>query len=461
MLVSESELSVGEQQTSDSNYLTHGPLFSAVWRLSWPILANMAVIAVGSFVEGIVAGRLGKNVQAGAGLSGQIWYFNIMLTLALAAGTTAIVSKHWGARDFHSTIQSCRLALLFSVVFGVASCIFSLVCGPIVLHCFKASMSVEHEAWEYLKYTAISMIPSSVLWITNSVFRATGDARTPMGTMAVVTALMVIGEWFLCLHTPLKVVGIGVSMTISCSVGVFLNFFALKRSFLHECIQPVIALRELSSCKAIKQFLAIGLPACVQDISLIGGSFGIFFILSHSPDSLTAQAAWAAGWKVEEVLTIMPMYALNMAAAAVVGQNLGAKNFHRATMAGWYITALGAGISTLVSVLLLLQSDQIARFMCPNIDAAHACGNYMRTVSISQPLFACWLVLSGAMQGAGYTLKPMFVTIFSFNIIRLTVAWIAVHSAWSIDGVWLAMAISSVLGALLLAAEWQSGNWKK
>lgn len=70
--------------------IVNSSLWRAIWHLSWPLYLNMMTIALASFSEIWVGGRLGSAAQAAIGLGGQIWFFLVLLVVALSAGT-----MHW------------------------------------------------------------------------------------------------------------------------------------------------------------------------------------------------------------------------------------------------------------------------------------------------------------------------------------------------------------------------------
>lgn len=138
--------------------------------------------------------------------------------------------------------------------------------------------------------------------------------------MMLVFGAIIFCDVILCFgpfHLGIK--GIGISWAICSLLGITLNFHKLNRSSLSVICDVRAACREGLSLVRAKRFLTIGFPSCLHGLALIGGSLGIFLVLSKAPDSLVAQAAWAAGWRLEETLTLMPMYGLNLAAAAIEG----------------------------------------------------------------------------------------------------------------------------------------------
>src|SRR4029453_11291393 len=225
----------------------------------------MVVLASSNLVEGWIAGRLGPDAQAAAGIGTQIWFFLMLFTLALCAGTTAVVSRYVGAQQAKATAQAVQQALVLSLVFGFLSAAIGLASCRAVLHLLGASEAVTDLGFEYLKFSIVSVIPGTVLWISNSIFRACGNSYTPMLTMAIVTALVIVLDVVLCLDIGrLGLSGIGISWMIANSIGVAINFHFLRRTDLGPYVRPLLILRQPVSAEWMGRFSKIGLPAGLQ-----------------------------------------------------------------------------------------------------------------------------------------------------------------------------------------------------
>jgi Na+-driven multidrug efflux pump len=66
------------------------------------------------------------------------------------------------------------------------------------------------------------------------------------------------------------------------------------------------------------------------------------------------------------------------------------------------------------------------------------------------------------MRGAGDTLIPMFITLFSLWIIRIPLAYLLSGSKWlGMNGIWWSIPIGWVSGCILSYLYYLSGRWKK
>jgi putative MATE family efflux protein len=442
--------------------IIRGSTWAAIWHMSWPLLLNMASISVASFADIWVAGKLGSDVQAAIGIGGQIWFFMIMLTVALSAGTTALVSRYWGARDLETTIEAARQSLIFAVMFGVVSCAAGLAVSPWLLSILGATPTVQGLAWDYLKVDLLSHIPYTVLWVCNSIFRAKGNARIPMAIMGFITALVIVLDLVLCVNPfHVGISGIGYAWLISGSIGVSIALFLLRRSEIGACLDFSSIWKHGLSHSWLMRLMHIGVPACIQDLAWVGGNFVLFKIFAETANPTSAEAAWAVGLRVEEMIAGMPIYALSMAVATIVGQNLGAKQPDRAVRAGWQVAAIGSGLNTAVALIMFIFALQISRMMSADSAVITYTVQYLQVVGLSAPFVAIWLILFGAMSGAGYTKWPMWATVVCLAGIRLPLSWyLTVKLGMGPIGTWIGMAVSSVLIGTYAIALYRAGVWK-
>lgn len=447
---------------SADDVITRGSIWAAIWHMSWPLFINMITIAFASCADIWVAGQLGPDVQAAIGMGGQIWFFMVLLAVALSSGTNALVSRFWGEGSLEKTIEAARQSILFAVGFGFVSAVIGLlVCRPL-LRMLGASPVVEALGWDFLKYDLFAQLPFTVLWVTNSIFRAKGTPKIPMVIMALITAQVILLDLGLCIWPfHLGIAGIGMSWGIASILGVSLSFWILKRSDIGECLNITKMMAE-SSWEWFHRLMKIGIPACVQDLSWVGGNFALFVVFAHTKNPTACQASWAVGGRLEEMLGGFPIYALSMAVSTIVGQNLGAKQPERAEQAGWQVAAVGAGFNAVIALILFVGADFFARQMSSDPQVIQYSVQFLQIVGMSEPFVAIWLILVGAMNGAGYTKWPMWATVACLTVLRLPLAWyLTVTQGMGPLGTWWALAVSSTSVALLLVWRFKSGVWKK
>ncbi len=454
------ELELAQNQ---DDVIVSGSTWAAIWHMSWPSLLQMLTISLASFADVWVAGHLGSEVQATIGLGGQIWFFMTLLAVALSAGTTALVSRFWGAKDYAGAIEASRQSLFFAGLFGIFSCIASLSIARGFYAILGATPHVQALGWEYLKFDLLSQVPFTILWVAHSIFRAKGNPRLPCLVWAILTVLIIVLDIVLCLHPfHLGVAGIGLSWLIAGIVGATLDIILLKRSDISECVNFRPILRNGMSKEWFVRLFHIGIPACVQDLAWVGGNFILFKIFSQTADPTSCQASWAVGLRLEEMVAGMPIYAMSMSISTIVGQNLGAKRPDRASRAGWQCATMGGAYNAIVGALLFIFALPIAQIMSHDPKVTEYTRQYLQIVGCCEPFVALWLILFGAMQGAGYTKWPMYITTLCLVLFRMPLAWyLTVPMNMAPSGCWYALSISATVLGLLAAWRFNTGVWQQ
>jgi Na+-driven multidrug efflux pump len=71
-------------------------------------------------------------------------------------------------------------------------------------------------------------------------------------------------------------------------------------------------------------------------------------------------------------------------------------------------------------------------------------------------------VINGVLRGAGDTLVPMFISLFSLWIIRIPMAWLLSHQAgMGVVGIWWSIPAGWLSGVILYYSYYRMGRWKK
>lgn len=459
--------SFSAQDEEATQKLVTGSTLAAIWHMSWPMLMQMLAISSASFVDIWVAGKLGSEVQAALGICNQIWFLMLLMTVALSSGTMALISRFWGARDYPQAVEAGRQSLIFGIIFGVLSTMIGMLAARPLLAVAGATAQVQELGWQYLSVDLLSQLPFTIVWTAHSMFRAIGNSRVPMINWLVMVAIIVCLDFFFCLGPPhLGVSGIGWAWTIAGVAGMSLNLFLLSRSDLAKSLDlwPSIKAGLTEETRGwIWRILKIGIPTCIQDLAWVLGNFALFWIFAMTKDPTSCQAAWTIGFRVEEMLCTLPLHALSTSIGTIVGQNLGAKKPDRAERTGWQATQLGLAVAVPMSVIMFVFATPLAGTMSKDANVILYTAEYFRIIGLCEPFVACWIILFGALTGAGYTRWPMWAGIFCLTVVRLPLAFfLATRYGLNMGpaGIWSAIAISAALIGMLAAWRFKSGVWK-
>lgn len=445
--------------------IVEGSLWKAIWLLSWPMLIRMAAASLASFSDVAVAGRLGSNAQAVIGICGQIWFFLLMIIVAISAGTTAMVSRYWGAKDLENAGAAAKYSMLFAIGFGVITVTAGFFLSGPILRLLGASTEVVALGWRFMQVDIFSQFPFAVLFIAHAIFRAKGDAKGPMFDWIVMAVLIVFLNWLLALQLGMGVLGIATSWVVASSVAAVMSIVRLRRSelarYMRFLTDPAELIRDGISIDWLTRLVRIGIPASISDLAWTLGCFSLFLIFSTTSNPTACQASWSIGLRVEEVASFLPLFALSTAASTIVGQNLGAGNPDRASMAGWRVCSIGFVYGIVVSIVMFLGAVPIASLLSADGVVQQYTIGYLQVIGLCQPFVAFHFILFGAMQGAGYTRWPMWASILCLVLIRLPLAWFLTKSSNENPfGCWMAISISTIILGMLAIWRFKSRAWQ-
>ena len=301
---------------------------------------------------------------------------------------------------------------------------------------------------DYLR-TACAGAPLIFLfYCCEGIFKGRGDMRRPLHAVASALTLNIVLDPVLIHVAGLKVLGAALATVISFGItGAVLLRGAIVRKWA-TLVAPGLDLA------LVRRIVRIGTPVSIHGIVF---SF-VYIAETNRAGGDPATAALGLGLRVEG-FAYMASVGFCSAAAALVGQNLGAGNPGRAHEAVWTAVRVGTWISGGWGALLFLLPAPVVTWMSPGpVTTAYAL-DYFAIVAISLPFTAVEIVLEGAFSGAGDTLPPMLLGL-PLTVARIPVAILLARVlGWGVAGVFWALSITSVLRGLAFAFWFARGRW--
>jgi len=448
-------------RTDQNTSLTTGPLWGHIWQISWPMLLIMMCTFMVGFADIYVAGLISPEVQAAVGFIGQLYFLLIILANAISIGTVAVISRNIGAGDNAKATANAKQSLIFGFFVAVALTIVAYVFSRQIIAVAGFPPEISAIGETFLRIFAFALGPNYLLIISNAVFRASGEVRKPLVTMFVVGAVTIIGDFCLVFGIPpfpkMGYPGIALATAIAATLGMTINlaFFFLNRwRVLYHRPWTI-------SLASIRTIVKLGWPAFLLQVAWNAGSIVLYNILGRLGEGrIVALAALSNGLRIEAIIFLPPM-ALNMAAAVLVGQNLGAKNPERAEAIGWKIAWAGVMLISAISICIFIGARSFAALLTKDPVVLAEATRYLRIILFSEPFMALSLILGGALQGAGDTRGTMGVVMISMWLIRLPLAYLlALVLGYGAVGAWVAMLTSMTIQGTLMARRFYRGRWK-
>ncbi len=431
-----------------------------VLRLALPAVGEQTLNMAVGLTDTYLAGHLGSDSMAAVSIANQFVMLASVLFASVATGSTALVARSVGAEDYRTANRALNQSLLMGAVVGLFSTVLGVLLAPQAVQLMGATGATLPLAAAYLRIVACTFLFSTWMFIGNACLRGAGDT---MSTMRVMTLVNVINVTLSCalVYGPLGlpklgVVGSAVGAAVARMVGGMVVLFLLFRGRGGLRINLRQAVR--FDARTARRILQIGIPTGVEQLLMRLGQSAFLRVVTTL--GMTACAAHAVALNAES-LSFMPGFGFSIAATALVGQGLGAREPHRSETAGYLSYVLGASLMSLMGVIFFLFSSQIVGFFSDEPEVIALGAGPLRLVGLAQPLLASNMIFSGALRGAGDTRWPMVYTAAAVWLVRVPLAMLFVLVfGWGLMGAWYAMAIDLTVRGTLAFIRFRIGRWK-
>jgi len=432
--------------------LVHEPLARLVVRVALPAVASNLLMTLFLAVDSYWIGtRLGATALAAATASIFWVWLGISVAEMLSVGLTALAARRHGERNAAEAARAAGDALVVALALGT----FVAVAGRLgVRGMFSLMHAPPNVAATGATYLGTYVLAAPVLYgyfIVDAAFRASGDTRTPLVILAASVAVSLMLDPLLILGLSglprLGIAGAAIATVSTRSLAFVVGLAVLRRRGMITLGRP--------RAGVIARVMRVGMPTAATGVVF---SF-VYVVVGRTASGFgtATLAALGLGFRVESWLYMIGV-GFGAAAAAIVGQNLGAHAIDRAERVGWLMLGYSTMPALLVAMLSFTAPEWAAGIFTRDAEVIAQTASYLRISALSQLLLSAEVVLEGALGGAGHTVPPM-VTSTLLTVSRIPIAgWAA---RFGTVGLWWTISATSAGRGLAMIALWRAGNWKR
>jgi Na+-driven multidrug efflux pump len=163
-----------------------------------------------------------------------------------------------------------------------------------------------------------------------------------------------------------------------------------------------------------------------------------------------------------EAISFMPGYGIAVAAATMVGQNLGAGRPDEAKLSAYEANRLAVILMASMALLFFFFPYALLRAFTNDLEVIRYGILYMKIVAFAQVPLAVTMVLTGSLRGAGDTGFIMFATIAGMWLVRIPLtALLATAFHAPIRMVWSVMILDWLVRMSLLLWRYRKQRWER
>ncbi len=416
-------------------HFTEGKIFSKLLLFVLPIMAtNLLQMFYNAADMMVVSLSHEENAVGAIGTTSSFIHLVVNLFIGFSVGANVVVARAIGANNREEAQKAVHTSLIMALLFGVVGGVIGLAISRLVLQTMGNTGNLLELA---VRYTYIYFAGVPFLAMTNylsAIFRAKGDAKTPLIVLSLSGIANVVLNLFFVLALKMSVEGVAIATAAANALSFVLLLLKLKKDQDFTTFSFAQLRMDKSS---FWEIVRIGLPAGVQ-----GALFSISNILIQSSVVSVNNAVVPPGTQYQPIVNgnaasanlegfvYTAMNAVHQGAVTFTGQNMGADKPERVKpiLYNCFLLTMIIGVVMSAAVLLLKNPllglygvkggedgslEQIA------LDAAS-----LRLWMICAPYFLCGLMddCSGVLRGLGKSLLSTVISLVGSCLLR--VVWL-------------------------------------
>ncbi|HXY35541.1 MAG TPA: MATE family efflux transporter [Planctomycetaceae bacterium] len=445
-----------------SQRVVAGGVHATMFALALPALLEQLLTFFVGFYDTWLSGEISAAATDAVGLATYVDWLGGMLFRLVGIGAAAIVARHWGAEEFEDANRTTNRALALASVMGLAVSAFLYAAAPMFTMLLGMQGESREIAIHYLRVDSICYFFLSFTFVGGAILRASGDMRTPMFIYALVGIVNVIAATAYVYGVgPIPKFGVnGIVMgTVTARIfGGVLIVAGFARGF-----GPLrLELREWRlRGEMVSRIMRTGIPAAADGALTWAGIFLFLMVVARGTGGVADDISLAAhfvGIRVE-ALTYLPADAWGFAAAAMVGQALGAGDKRRAKRAGHAGALQCSLLAGAMTIVFYLAAEPIYHFMHKDPQVVEIGIPAFKLLALFQIPLVVGTVYVHALRGAGDTRFPLWINLVGIFVVRLPLAYLCgVLLHGGLFGAWVGMCSDLGIRAIMATAWYIRGR---
>ena len=443
--------------------MTVGAPWQRIAEFAVPMLLGNIAQQLYNTVDSIVVGKyVGDNALAAVGSSSPILNLLLALFVGISTGAGIIISQRFGAKDR----EGLSLAIGNCISLAAIASLIILVIGPMIsrpmLELLDTPASIIDWCTDYLNIFFIGAAGFIFYNILSGVLRGMGDSASALVFLIVATILNIILDIWFVAGFQMGVAGVSLATVIAQGISAVLCFFKLMRMRdVFDLNFKQLKMRKDTALKIVK----IGLPSGITQ-----AIFSVAMLVVQSLTNSLGEMVIAANVIIMRVdgFAMMPNMTFGQTMSVYTGQNVGAGKLDRVHQGTKQGLIMAAGLSAAITVILLFLNKFLFGFFTDTAELIHLAGRMMRIMAVGYVGVSVTQVLGGVMRGAGDTMTPMWISMFTTILLRIPVAYgmayLTASTAWPNGhpfSLSTSLLVSWTMGAVITFIAYRKGKWRK
>ena len=441
-----------------NNYFVENrKLIKNIFQITLPAVFDLLAQTLIMALDMKMVSSLGPSAISSVGVGTAGMYALIPALIAVATGTTALLSRAYGADNKVDGKKAFAQSFFIAVPLGIILTIIFLLFSEQIINLVGNAKDMNlADAVLYQNMTVIGFPFLGVSIATFYAFRAMGENKIPMIGNTLALVLKVILNFLLIYLFKWGIFGAALSTTLT---RLFSAIFSIYLVFWSKKNWISLELKDLKfDYFTSKRILKVGIPAAVEQLGLRIGML-IFEMMVISLGNLSYAAHKIA--LTAESISFNLGFAFSFAASALVGQELGKGSSQKALKNGYICTIIAMIVMSTFGLLFFIIPQFLVSLFTKDKDVIELATMALKIVSICQPFSGASMVLAGALRGAGDTKSVLLITYLGIFLIRIPITYLFLDVLnLGLAGAWIVMTIDLAIRSSLAFYIFRRGKWK-
>lgn len=443
--------------------MTVGKPWKNIVLFSIPMIIGNIAQQLYNTADSIIVGRfVGDNALAAVGSASPILNLLLVLFMGISVGTSVMVSQYFGARDREQLSGTIGCCVTLTAIASVIIMILGLLGVRPLLELLNTPASIIDWCTSYLQVLLFGIAGVAYYNILGGVLRGLGDSVSALVYLLIATVINVFLDIWFVASLNLGVMGVALATAIAQAISAVLCFRKLAK--MGDIFDFKLHYLKMKGDHAIR-IIELGLPSGITQ-----AIFSMAMIIVQSLTNSFGEMLIAANVIIMRVdgFAMMPNFSFGTTMTTYAGQNVGAKQLDRVKEGAKQGTAIAMAVSATITILILIFGKYLMEIFTSTTELVNLSVHMMRILAVGYIAMAVTQSLSGVMRGAGDTMTPMWISLFTTVIVRVPVAY---GISWLTrtpelpngrsECIFVSLLLSWTLGAVVTFVCYQRGKWKK
>ena len=444
-------------EISNNYFVENRKLIKNIFQITLPAVFDLLAQTLIMALDMKMVSSLGPSAISSVGVGTAGMYALIPALIAVATGTTALLSRAYGADNKIEGKKAFTQSFFIAVPLGIFLTIIFLLFSEQIINLVGNAKDMNlKDAILYQNMTVIGFPFLGISIATFYAFRAMGENKIPMIGNTLALVLKIILNFLLVYLFKWGIFGAALSTTLT---RLFSAIFSIYLVFWSKKNWISLELKDLKfDYFTSKRILKVGIPAAVEQLGLRIGML-IFEMMVISLGNLSYAAHKIA--LTAESISFNLGFAFSFAASALVGQELGKGSSQKALKNGYICTIIAMIVMSTFGLLFFIIPQFLVSLFTKDKDVIELATMALKIVSICQPFSGASMVLAGALRGAGDTKSVLLITYLGIFLIRIPITYLFLDVLnLGLAGAWIVMTIDLAIRSSIAFYIFRRGKWK-